>query len=147
MAIASGIAEGFVPDMNPRTMLRSRGAQGSPLLEGAKGAPMALIAADEAAYAERKAIEAEHDSPLSRLPEQERVRREKLERMVAAGLDPFVASFHPDTEIEAIRAEFGDLAPMPGPAASSASRAASCATACRARSSSPRSTTSPARSR
>lgn len=111
VAIASGIAEGFVPDMNPRTMLRSRGAQGSPLLEGAKGAPMALIAADEAAYAERKAIEAEHDSPLSRLPEQERVRREKLERMVAAGLDPFVASFHPDTEIEAIRAEFGDLAP------------------------------------
>lgn len=111
VSLAAGIAEGFLPDTNVRTMFRSRGVQGSPLLEGAKGAPLALIAADEERYAEEQAERAAKSSPLARLPEQERVRREKLAAMVARGLDPFVAQFHPDAEVGPIRAEFTDLAP------------------------------------
>ncbi len=111
VSIAAGIAEGFLPEVNPKMMLRSRGVQGSPLLAGAKGAPLALIAADEERWAAEQAERAEHDSPLSRLPEQERVRREKLEALVARGKDPFTADFAPTDEIGRIRAEFPDLAP------------------------------------
>lgn len=111
VSIAAGIAEGFVPEINPKAWMRPRGAEKSPLLEGAKGAPLALIAADEEAYAQRQAELRASESPLARLPEQERIRRQKLEQMVERGMDPFVASFQPDTEIGDLRAEFSELAP------------------------------------
>ncbi len=110
VALASATAEGFLPDFNARALIRSRGAAGSPLLAGTKNAPVALIAAEEAEYAEHEATRVV-ESPLSRLPEQERVRREKLERMVARGMDPYIAEFHPDTDIAQIRDEFAALAP------------------------------------
>ena len=111
VSIASGIAEGFLPDVDVRTIARSRGASGSPLLAGAAGSPVALIAEDEERYALEQAERREKDSPLSRLPEQERVRRQKLAAIVAKGMDPFIAAFSPGNEVAAVRAEFSDLAP------------------------------------
>ncbi len=110
VGIAYATAEGFMPEMNPRNMMRTRGVEGSPLLAGAKNSPVALIAAEQARYDEAQAAAA-LESPLNRLPEQERVRREKLEQMVAAGMDPYIAEFHPDTDIADIRARYPDLAP------------------------------------
>ncbi|MCB0915953.1 MAG: bifunctional lysylphosphatidylglycerol synthetase/lysine--tRNA ligase LysX [Actinobacteria bacterium] len=111
VSLAAGIAEGFVPEFNPKAVFRARGAQGSPLLAGAKGAPLALIAADEERWAAEQAEKAASESPLARLPEQERVRREKLAALVERGKDPFTAEFHPTDEIAKIREEFGDLPP------------------------------------
>ena len=110
VSLASATAEGFLPDIDVKAWFRPRGAQGSPLLEAAKGAPLALIAADEERYAaEQAAIAAE--SPLARLPEQERVRREKLATLVERGQNPFTAEFHPDTAIAELRSRYADLAP------------------------------------
>ena len=104
-----------MPEMNPRNMMRTRGVEGSPLLAGAKNSPVALIAAEQARYDEAQAAAA-LESPLNRLPEQERVRREKLEQMVAAGMDPYIAEFHPDTDIADIRRAIRISRRTPGPA-------------------------------
>jgi lysyl-tRNA synthetase class 2 len=45
------------------------------------------------------------------LPEQVRVRREKLDRMREAGLDPYPLGFDRTTEIEPLRAKYADLEP------------------------------------
>ena len=48
---------------------------------------------------------------MARLPEQERVRREKLATLVERGQNPFTAEFHPDTAIAELRSRYADLAP------------------------------------
>lgn len=45
------------------------------------------------------------------LPEQERFRRQKLEQMQAAGLDPYTTTFSPNRSISSIQAEFAGLEP------------------------------------
>jgi lysyl-tRNA synthetase, class II len=106
VAVAASTAEGFLP--SPRLPGLSPAHPKSPLLAAATGAPMALLAADEQASADDTAESTDAEAS-ARLPEQERIRREKLSELVAAGTDPFFASFHPDTDIAAIRNQFGDL--------------------------------------
>ena len=107
VGVATATAEGFMPEFTWEAM-RTRGSSGSPLLAAAAGSPLALIAADEAAYA---AEQAEQETPgdSKALPEQERVRREKLDRLVANGEDPYTAVFHPDDDVASIRARFPEL--------------------------------------
>src|SRR5690349_17103261 len=45
------------------------------------------------------------------LPEQMRVRREKLDRLVADGTDPYPVGFPRTTTLGDLRAAYGDLAP------------------------------------
>ena len=108
VGIATAMAEGFMPEPTLKAQFRSRGAEGSPLLAAAQGSPLALIAAEEQAYeaAREDAAEAETERAM---PEQERVRREKLAQLVAAGLDPFTAGFEPTDEVAAIRRRYPDL--------------------------------------
>lgn len=51
------------------------------------------------------------DTPTDDLPEQLRVRREKLDRIRERGVDPYPVTFERTDQIEAIRAEFGELGP------------------------------------
>jgi lysyl-tRNA synthetase, class II len=49
------------------------------------------------------------DEPADALPEQERIRREKLDRIRAAGTDPFPTGYPRTKDIAAIRAQYADL--------------------------------------
>lgn len=111
VGMASAVAEGFVPELDLRAFSRKRGAEGSPLLAGAAGSPVELIAADEQRWAIEQAELAAANTTESRLPEQERVRRRKLHEMVARGMDPFIAKFAPRDEIGTIRSQFAELGP------------------------------------
>jgi lysyl-tRNA synthetase class 2 len=51
------------------------------------------------------------DEDGSRLSEVLRSRRDKLERLRAAGIEPFALGFDPDRSLASIREEFGELAP------------------------------------
>ena len=49
-----------------------------------------------------------NDSELD-LPEQERIRREKLDRIRADGIDPYPANYPRTTSLAELRARFPDL--------------------------------------
>ncbi|HSP37255.1 MAG TPA: bifunctional lysylphosphatidylglycerol synthetase/lysine--tRNA ligase LysX [Frankiaceae bacterium] len=53
----------------------------------------------------------QHDLNLNDLPEQMRIRAEKLDRLRAAGTDPYPVGYPRTTSLTALRARFGDLAP------------------------------------
>lgn len=54
-------------------------------------------------------VDAAGKSTGGELPEQERFRRQKLDQMRAAGLDPYTTTFSPDRSIDSIKSEFGGL--------------------------------------
>ncbi len=129
VGLASGIAEGFVVVPSLRTLLR-RGVEAPPVLPVpaapdespvplAGAAAGALAAAGPAAAAAGTAAagpaapdgpsEGAPDQPA--LPEQVRVRLDKVEKMRAAGIDPYPPGFGRTHEIAAVRRAHQGLAP------------------------------------
>lgn len=105
VGIAAALAEGFIekpkaPFTGKRRESLADGNAGSPV---ALWAPVAarLTAADEQASA----------LPERRLPEQELVRRRKLQAMRDRGVDPYATDFDRQDMIGAIRERFPELAP------------------------------------
>lgn len=105
VGVAAGNAEGFLaaPSLS---LLRRRGAQeGAGALEraGAEYAAEveALIPAQPDALAEALSVEG--------LPEQVRVRREKLDRLRGQGVDPYPVGYPRTHTLAAVRAQAGEL--------------------------------------
>ncbi|NQU36107.1 MAG: bifunctional lysylphosphatidylglycerol synthetase/lysine--tRNA ligase LysX [Actinobacteria bacterium] len=113
VGIAAGIAEGFVSPPSPRSWFRNSGKSHSPLKDACDDSPVELYAAEEARLAQlvAEAEQAVDDDPLAGLPEQERVRRQKLANLRARGVDPYATTFQRTTTISNVRQEFGDLEP------------------------------------
>ncbi len=114
VSIAAGIAEGFVVIPNLKAWItRKSGAAGSPLIKANEGSPVELMAAADARRAEQAAArKAELEAnPYQGLPEQERIRRQKLAALRERGIDPYATSFRRTTTIGAIRTTHGELAP------------------------------------
>lgn len=114
VGIASGIAEGFIVLPSLRGWLQRRRSKGvSPLTAACAGSPVALMAAADAARAQEleAAAAAEQADPYAGLPEQERIRRQKLELMRERGVDPYATGFTRTSSISQIRAKYPDLEP------------------------------------
>ncbi|WP_329522265.1 bifunctional lysylphosphatidylglycerol synthetase/lysine--tRNA ligase LysX [Spirillospora sp. NBC_01491] len=100
LGLAYARAEGFVPSLNrPKLDRAANMAPSMQLTERIKEI-------EEAADAAR--------TPHRRLSEQERVRHDKLERIRAAGMDPYPLGFAREDYAADIRARFPDLAPGSG---------------------------------
>jgi lysyl-tRNA synthetase, class II len=97
VALASGIAEGFVVVPSLPTLLR-RGLSAPPVHVPPALPPLAVEAP------EREAEE-------SQLPEQVRIRLSKVDRLRAAGLDPYPPGVPHTHEVAAIRDAHADLPP------------------------------------
>nr|WP_184676285.1 bifunctional lysylphosphatidylglycerol synthetase/lysine--tRNA ligase LysX [Saccharothrix violaceirubra] len=94
--IAAGVAEGFVPSL--RSLLK-RGSGRALRYERAGADFVAAVAAIDAAKVEAKPV---------RRPEQVRVRLAKLDRLRAAGVDPYPVGFPRDVSLARARERFGD---------------------------------------
>ena len=104
VGIAAGIAEGFVE--KPRVPLTGRTRES--LADGTSGSPVALwapVAAELASADEETADEIAE----RQLPEQEHVRRAKLEQIRTRGVDPYATDFDRTDTIGSIRQRFPDL--------------------------------------
>ncbi|WP_308286998.1 bifunctional lysylphosphatidylglycerol synthetase/lysine--tRNA ligase LysX [Actinomadura parmotrematis] len=97
LALAYARAEGFVPSLGRRRLERAAGAVPS------AGLVQRIKEIEEAADAAR--------TPQRRLSEQERVRHAKLERIRAAGVDPYPLGFARTDLAAGLRAAFGGLEP------------------------------------
>lgn len=113
VGIAAGIAEGFVSPPSPRSWFRTSGNTRSPLKEACDASPVDLYAAEEERLGQiaEEAQSAADTDPLAGLPEQERIRRQKLANLRARGIDPYATTFQRSTTIAKVRQEFGDLEP------------------------------------
>jgi lysyl-tRNA synthetase class 2 len=113
VGIATGIAEGFVSVPSPRSWFRNSGNARSPLKAACDASPVALYEVQEARLADIAAKVAGEiaGDPLDGLPEQEKVRRQKLANLRARGIDPYASSFQRTTTIAKVREEFADLEP------------------------------------
>ncbi|MBL7495475.1 bifunctional lysylphosphatidylglycerol synthetase/lysine--tRNA ligase LysX [Frankia sp. CNm7] len=101
VAFAAGMAEGYLPTFaRPREPARDTAVE----YDG-RELPFA-----EAVAAQRRAA-FRLDLPRQRPAEQQRVRHAKLDRLRAAGMDPYPAAVARDSEIADLRSRFGDLAP------------------------------------
>jgi lysyl-tRNA synthetase class 2 len=107
VGVAAGNAEGFLAKPSMALALR-RGAE-----EGAG----ALERSSEVYAAEVAAMMPAEEDPLEAalstdgLPEQVRIRREKLERIREMGINPYPVNVPYDTPLADVRAQFPDLAP------------------------------------
>ncbi len=105
VGIAAGLAEGFVE--KPRRPFSGRGRES--LADDTSASPVALWAP----VAEQLAEQDAEDVAIAarRLPEQELVRRQKLEEMRARGVDPYATDFAREDLIGGVRERFQDLEP------------------------------------
>jgi len=117
ISVATGIAEGFVSVPSVGALLR-RGQDRAPLPAGTAAAlstgdrttsPLALAARVPAAIA--PAAVAGRDEPYADLPEQMRVRRLKLDRLRAEGVEPYPVGFRRTATTADVRAAHPDLPP------------------------------------
>jgi lysyl-tRNA synthetase class 2 len=104
VSIAAGIAEGFVPSL--RSLLK-RGSDR--VLQDDHDDPEAVRFATYVAEIEASA--AQVVPKPSRRPEQVRVRIAKVEKLRAAGIDPYPVGFARDGLLSGVRDRFGGLAP------------------------------------
>ncbi|MEO6084521.1 MAG: bifunctional lysylphosphatidylglycerol synthetase/lysine--tRNA ligase LysX [Umezawaea sp.] len=104
VSIAAGIAEGFVPSL--RSLLQ-RGSDR--VLQDEHDDPDAVRFATYVAEIEASA--AQVVLKPSRRPEQVRVRIAKVEKLRAAGVDPYPVGFDRDGQLSGVRERFGSLAP------------------------------------
>ena len=103
VGIAAGLAEGFVE--KPRLRIGGRGRES--LADGVGASPVALwtpVAQELAAHDAEESAIAERQ-----LPEQELVRRRKLEEIRARGVDPYATDFDRQDMIGDVRARFDAL--------------------------------------
>ena len=114
VAVASGIAEGFVVLPSFREWLkRRRNPDLSPLKEACANAPVALYAAEEDRLRQIESARAAAAAadPFAGLPDQEKIRRTKLADMREHGIDPYSTSFTRTKTNKQVRDEFGHLGP------------------------------------
>ena len=103
VGIAAALAEGFLE--KPRVPFTGRGRES--LADGVAGSPTALWAP---VAAELETADAQTESwPERKLPEQELVRREKLQLMRDRGVDPYATNFDRTDMIGDLRERFADL--------------------------------------
>ncbi|RMI06552.1 bifunctional lysylphosphatidylglycerol synthetase/lysine--tRNA ligase LysX [Cellulomonas triticagri] len=102
---AAGSAEGFLTRPSLRLLTR-RGRDGDPLAHASAAYAAAVEAQIPAAPDAVEEAMAAH-----RLPEQQRVRRAKVERLRARGVDPYPVTSPRTHTLAAVRAEAGDLPP------------------------------------
>lgn len=107
VAIASGIAEGFIVPPSITGWLKPRRPKMSPLLAGTQNAPVELFEAEASAQEAQQS--SSQPTTEDDMPEQERVRREKLAKMRERGVDPYASSFDRTDNIADIRDKYGDL--------------------------------------
>ncbi|MGX7677372.1 bifunctional lysylphosphatidylglycerol synthetase/lysine--tRNA ligase LysX [Jatrophihabitans sp. DSM 45814] len=101
VALASGIAEGFLPAIGGS---RERGEDGEVSYEGQE------MPFDEAVETQRQNL-ARVAAPRRRLSQQQRIRHSKIDRLRAAGMDPYPVSVLRDAEIGEVVARFANLPP------------------------------------
>jgi lysyl-tRNA synthetase class 2 len=101
VAVAAGMAEGFLPAGG---RVRERAADGPVTVDG-RQLPFAVAVAEQRENATRAAV------PLPRLSEQQRVRHRKLDRLRAAGMDPYPEHVARDSSLGDLRSRFGALPP------------------------------------
>lgn len=106
ISVAMGIAEGFVTPPSVSALLR-RGRERS--TQPAVTAPS--IVAATAGHQDATPVEAEPAEPYHELPEQMRVRRLKLDRLRAAGIDPYPVGYRRTATIADVRAANPDVPP------------------------------------
>ncbi|MDQ0372352.1 bifunctional lysylphosphatidylglycerol synthetase/lysine--tRNA ligase LysX [Cellulomonas humilata] len=105
---AAGSAEGFLT--RPSLKLLNRRGRTTDALDRSGGEYDEYTAAVEAQIpAARDAVE--EAMSAHRLPEQQRVRREKADRLRARGIDPYPVTYPRTHTLAAVRAEAGDLPP------------------------------------
>jgi len=116
ISVAMGIAEGFVSVPSFGTLLRRGRAAAAVRDAVAPAAPAAAspstvgtLAAVPAAGEQPSATEGR--APYAELPEQMRVRRLKLDRLRADGVDPYPVGFARTATVAEVRAAHPDLAP------------------------------------
>lgn len=105
VGIAAALAEGFLE--KPKVPFTS--GKRESLADGATGSPVSLWEPVAAQLAVADA--AASALPQRRLPEQELVRRRKLEEIRERGIDPYATDFDRQDMIGSIRARFADLGP------------------------------------
>jgi len=103
VGIAAGSAEGFLQAPSVRTILRRAHTSGD--LERADEAYAAQVLAAIPAEPDRLA----EALTARRLPDQERVRRAKLERLQERGIDPYPVGYPRTHSLSEVRAAAGDL--------------------------------------
>ncbi len=113
VGIAAGIAEGFVTVPSPRSWFGNPGKARSPLRAACDASPVELYEAQEAKLAQIAAQTAQDaaEDPFAGLPEQEKVRRQKLANMRDRGVDPYATNFQRSTTIAKVREQYADLEP------------------------------------
>ncbi|MEV5569918.1 bifunctional lysylphosphatidylglycerol synthetase/lysine--tRNA ligase LysX [Spirillospora sp. NPDC052269] len=97
LGLAYARAEGFLPSLSRRRLDRAANAKPTPELLAEIGR------LEEAAE--------KHRAPRRRLSEQERVRHDKLERIEAAGIEPYPLGFERTALAAGLRARYGGLVP------------------------------------
>jgi len=101
VALAAGMAEGFLPAVEGSG---ERSHDGRVVLDGR------LVPFDEAVALQYRAVRS-GTRPARRLSEQQRVRHEKLARLVEAGREPYPVSVPRTCEIADLRGRFAGLPP------------------------------------
>ncbi len=101
VALAAGMAEGFLPAVEGSG---ERAADGRVVLDGK------LVPFTEAVALQYRAIRS-GSRPVRRLSQQQRVRHDKLARLVEAGRQPYPVSVPRTCEIAGLRERFAGLAP------------------------------------
>jgi lysyl-tRNA synthetase class 2 len=99
ISVAMGIAEGFVSVPSVGALLRKGQQQAIPMHVSTVDTPAAEVS------------ETAEPRPYADLPEQMRVRREKLDRLRAEGIDPYPVGYARTATAAGIRDEYGQLAP------------------------------------
>ncbi len=101
VALAAGVAEGFLPAIGGH---QERSYDGRVVFEG-RPVPFA-----EAVAAQQRSVR-EAVRPVRRLSQQQRVRHDKLDRLVAAGRQPYPVSVPRSCEVASVLRRFSELSP------------------------------------
>ncbi len=99
VALAAGVAEGFLPPLESH---RERSSDGRVVFDGRP-----LPFADAVAAQQRSVRQAVR--PVRRLSQQQRVRHDKLDRLAAAGRQPYPVSVPRDCDVAVLVRRFGGL--------------------------------------
>ncbi len=105
ISVAIGIAEGFVSVPSIGTLLRRGRERPAPAAEPGRAVPPAMVGGP------KPVVEGEPEDPYAHLPEQLRVRRRKLDRLRAEGIDPYPVGFPRTTTAAAVHAAYPQLQP------------------------------------